>query len=433
MEAPTMTFDTVVSQEDAHEKLEDLPEEQQGQELEHPEVEMDEEEEADYPLSQQQVISQISMSMEWLTDLRDTVARRGVSSHDMKALREIRGTLADVGIELAPTPALEHYPIGSYTSDRSSVNLDVGLESISRTIVETVKLWIRKLVEYIKKMYRWVKQHLKSEDKFTPFLERYQELFMVLRDAQKRLKDASAAGRGREYDKAIERALNELIKDSQLKRSPLQLALLGEPDQAARLRTLEKDAFSFTQTVERQVDEIDFLLGNSPQRSTQVNAEGTSIAGKILQEEIDIFTAEMPQGNYLQKHVAVDVLGTKPIPSVSVTLSPYDYLMVMHEELTKQLNNIRNIDIDDSQVDKVSGVLGDLSKNVDYLVKLASFFHNTNRQKVVTLKKLVTFEMKALNALYKDVTTNAVDTRQAETFERIYRDVEAKLKKEGIR
>ena len=107
--------------------------------------------------------------------------------------------------------------------------------------------------------------------------------------------------------------------------------------------------------------------------------------------------------------------------------------MVMHEELTKQLNSIRKIDIEDNQVDKVSGVLGDLSKNVDYLVKLASFFHNTNRQKVITLKKLVTFEMKALNALYKDVTVNAVDTRQTETFERIYSEAEEKLKKAGVR
>lgn len=443
-----MTIDVTASQEDVHEMVKEMSDDEKAPVLDHlaeqttteseePPVDMgDEQDGEEYPLSQEKVISQISMSMEWLRDLHGTVERRGVASTDIKALHEIRASLEEVGVVFEPTPALEHYPLSAYTAERSSVNLDVGLESISRTIIQTIKNWIRKLIEYIKKMYQWVKRHLKRETQFEKAFSVYPELIATARDGRKRLEKSRSNPPSREYLQAVEKKQTSFLTDGDLKRSPMQLAALNVTEYADKARHLEKDTLAFTRMVEQQVDQVEAALTQHPQ-SIKTIEDTPSMVGKMVLDEIGMFEAEMPQRDYLKRHVKLAYFDL-PLKSAAWKLSPYDYLTDMHEELVKQLSKVQQLrpngpvskDAPNGEfenIDYVSEVLGDISKNVDHLVRMSRFFYQFNRVKRETLKRLFMLENEVFSKAYRDAKTNAVDARQQASFDKIRDEVQKRV------
>lgn len=313
-----------------------------------------------FPEQYQQVIAQVAMSMEWLTDLRTTVERRGVSAYDMRALREIRGSLEGVGVEFAPTPSLEHYPLGSYTDERSSVNMEPALESISRTIITTIKTWIRKLVDYIKRIYQWAKRHFKRESSFERAFSVYPEIIATAREGRDRLNRIRSNRPSQALIKDIERLRQDFLSGDTLKRSPLQLAALNVPDQTNKALRLEQDTLAYTRKVEAQVDQVEAALTRDP-RSVRTVDDSPSLVGAMILDEIKVLQAEMPQRDYLRRHVKPEYFEL-PLKSVSWKISPYDYLNDMHEELVKQLGQIRQIGDDVENVDQLSRIFTDISR-----------------------------------------------------------------------
>lgn len=433
-----MMTDVAASQEDIHEMVKELPDDQAREVLaklrEDQDAKVDESvdmgddhDDGEYPQSQEQVIKQISLSMEWLRDLRDTVVRRGVSSADMQALREIRGSLESVGVAFDPTPALEHYPIASYTDERSSVNLEVGVESISRTIIQTIKNWLRKLVEYAKKLYQWVKQHIKSEQRFEKAFSTYPEAIAIARDGRVRVEKTRTTRISKELEQRIDKKRTRLLTDSDLKRNPLQLAALNVPTYADKVTHLEQDTLAFTRMVEAQVDQVEAALSNRPQSVRTVD-DSPSVVGKMLLDEIAVLDAEMPQRDYLKRQVNPAYFD-EPLRSVTWKVSPYDYLTTMHEELVKQLSGIRQISDEVEHVDQLSEILSDVSQNIDQLVQLSQFFYRFNHLKRETLKRLYMLENELFSMVYRDAVKDAPDTRHRESLDKIRGDVQQSITK----
>lgn len=118
----------------------------------------------DYPDQDLEELQQVGVAVEWLQDLRYTIARQGVSKGDIQALTDIRVAMEALGVTFDATPSVEAYGVSSFTDDRSGVNLQVATESIGRAMVGLIKGMIRKLVEYINKVVRWLRRAFYSEE-----------------------------------------------------------------------------------------------------------------------------------------------------------------------------------------------------------------------------------------------------------------------------
>ncbi len=174
-----------------------------------------------------------------------------------------------------------------------------------------------------------------------------------------------------------------------------------------------------------QVDQAEAALTRDP-RSVRTVDDSPSLVGAMILDEIKVLQAEMPQRDYLRRHVKPEYFDL-PLKSVSWKISPYDYLNDMHEELVKQLGQIRQIGDDVENVDQLSRIFTDISKNVDQLVQLAQFFYGFNHLKRETLKRLYMLENELFTLTYKDAAANAVDGRQAEAFQKTRTEVKARV------
>lgn len=98
-----------------------------------------------------------------LSEIRDTIATEGVSSHDLLAVENVRTKLIEQGINIPKNVSVESY-IKLTSGHRTSINVDVSLESIAKTILEAIKGWILWLVDAFVKGTRWFKAVLMNDN-----------------------------------------------------------------------------------------------------------------------------------------------------------------------------------------------------------------------------------------------------------------------------
>lgn len=97
-----------------------------------------------------------------LRELESTIKKSGVSSHDMTALCHIQERLGSAGLDM-PEVSMEAHG-AMYLPLRGYLNQQVALESISGTILATIKAWLAKLIDLAMAGYRWVKNISKRHD-----------------------------------------------------------------------------------------------------------------------------------------------------------------------------------------------------------------------------------------------------------------------------
>lgn len=101
-----------------------------------------------------QEVQALTTSVEMLNDLYYTASKRGVSKADILAFKDICIKMNLPVVETTLVPAIEQYPLGFYTDDRTSVNLNYALESFGSAIVSAIKAVFQKLIEMIRALVR---------------------------------------------------------------------------------------------------------------------------------------------------------------------------------------------------------------------------------------------------------------------------------------
>lgn len=394
----------------------------------------DEEFDGEYPEQHQQVIAQVALSLEWLTDLHATVERHGVSTHDMRALREIRDMLGEHHIAFSPVPSLEHYPLGSYSDERSSINLEPALESIARTIVTTIKSWIRKLIEYIKRLVAWFKRTFRKEEYFEKQFDAMHAVISVIRQGRADVDKRRTTRPSKDLEKKVFEERQEFLQDGDLKRSPLQLAALGDNKQLAAVGELSKNTETLARNTETFVDMVEEVLANNPDHASQVDTTSLTLGG-MLTDDAKVLQSEMPQRQYLKQHVKLEVFDDLTVLKTMTEVTPYDYLEALYVELVKQLTNIREIsdNLSHENFNHVPKLLKDVSTNVDQLSLMATFFYRFNVIKYNTLLKLSRHDITVFNLVYSDAVSNAPDIRARESLQKIRDHVNTTAKKEKMK
>ena len=381
------------------------------------------------PEALQVSLSKLSTAVEWLTDLQGTIKRKGVSSFDMKAVHEIRATLSQEGVCFPPTPALEHYPLASYTDDRSSLNLNAGLEGIAQTIISTVKQWIRKLIDFVRRLHMWYKKTFKGESNFTALLEKYTIVVEALWDGRRKLVNISNSTVAKDVEKDVEKATLEFLSHPEFERNPLQLAVLGDMDYQLQVSDLSRGA-------DRSIPKLDALV-NDLVAFVEGTKNTVSVDDSVLTElglmvdEIDPLTTQVSRKDYVAYHVMRDkslVIFRLTFPQEMKTVYPFEHLYDAYGRYKDDLSKIRSYEVS-GDVDQFSGLLKEVTKGLNHLDKLTRFIYLANQRKVHGMYQILKYEKKVFDLYYERAMDNKVTAREGEKLKKVKSDVYSSIKK----
>lgn len=197
-------------------------------------------------------LREVATSMEWLIDLSYTISKEGVSQSDMQALAEIRAKVMSYGMTVTPIPALEHFSVG-FTRQRSMLNTTISQEGILKTIVDTVKEWIRMFKDWIVKQIRRYQDFKANDERMARAIESaVRKIERVRQDTQK-LKGLTF-GKYSEDDDELERFRTELLSNPKLPRNNMTLSALGYDKAYKELTEFHQTAMTSLKALDRMVD-----------------------------------------------------------------------------------------------------------------------------------------------------------------------------------
>lgn len=379
----------------------------------------------------------INTAVMWLQELKEKIATDGISRHDVQALAAIRETLTDAGFEFDAVPALEKYTPASFTDERSSVNLDAGLEGISNTIMQTIKRWIKKLIDYIRDVVRWYRKHTQNETAVQAKLTR-------LRDAINKTSAASEEIATR-YVKVDERAfMMDLVErwKKQLAESKLEyrtetLAALGNPDALGEMHYLEHQMKALpTQFLNMATELKTFMLADDADSVADVTID-FQVFNDINQTKLitERMNRVRPGKKIMEHHDArksyyafLTKAGGFRLQRTLVEVTPFEHIYKAFEDTSDALREIeREVDVV-SGTDDVVKILNRFSQGVDELGQIASFLYSHNNTKLKVLKMITDYENYRFTRLYRQAMDNAGTKMQTQAVERIKAKVEKFLR-----
>ena len=377
----------------------------------------------------------VEVAMRWLGELRETVRAEGVSETDIHALNSIRETLTGVGVVFDSVPGLEQYSAHSFTSERSSVNLTPGLESMTQTIIKTIKAWLGKIVEFIKKATRWFLKLGYSDDA-------KQRNINDLLAAIKKMSDGSddVARRWVKSDEDVHRKLADFWKkefeDNPLPMDALTMALMGSYVQLPNLTKTAMAAFKGSQDLEKIAVQLhDFYLNENG--SSELTADlGVFRAIKDTVAEANLMLHVSPAHKVESKHTFYQERrssGGVPVPSHLREVSPVKPLsdaMYRTSDLLKdvQKNMKPGGDAYDTtnHGDEVKVITG-LSNAIDDLIGLIRFTVQSNARRIQILNKVSRYENYRFTVYFNEAKANAVNDAQSQMVEQLRLKLETYL------
>jgi hypothetical protein len=369
----------------------------------------------DYPETEQAELTQVATAVTWLRDLNDTIRRHGVSSSDIQALHEIKTSLEAIGLEFEPIPALEQYSVGCFTGERTSVNLTVSQEAIGQTILQTIKNWLRKIVEFLNKMVRWVRGAFMSEVIIQHNLKKVEKAILKVGDSNRELTRRFYRPDA-EFEARLLRLAGELLQDPQLKRTPYQVAAFGVAGELQKVTQLHLETTTIANGLQTLVKELTAFLtdDNAPGFDANTRVFDMLRIQHLTSMELEI---EAPKFDALLRQVTPAVF-EQPLPAGIADVLGYDHLTKLYESLGDELRRAQRISNAD-EIDGILDVLSEMLQAVDRVGKIASFLYTFNKAKLNVLKLRYQYENQKFTWLVAEALRQAITDSQRNTVERL--------------
>lgn len=348
-----------------------------------------------------------------LRHLQYTISREGVSEADINTLK----TLQERHCEEISGLGVEEF--GFFTPERSTLSLDVAQESFTRTLIATVKRWVKKILDFIKASYRFLKKHLLPEREVNRQIDLYYRkvdyLFDVVSEVG-RLNHMGGAGFsewGRKYQRAM---LN------QLPQTDLTLVVIRG--------SLHLHSRSFHQAVDDVVPAVETIL-----RETEVSMEILINGGDVNQalqgltapfgrlrdihEDVANRLVALHSTEHLADSVNTDYLKTKPDPALGVGYQ-YEAITRLIDRVGKNLTRLeRGItrlggESTQSDVDAAVKLLSGYNESVNALVAVANALQQASKLRLEFLKLYYELLERALQYHYDGIKDTAPSSRNKE-------------------
>lgn len=386
------------------------------------------------PLDKPEDLKTVEKSVKWLTEMHSTISTEGVSSSDMTTLGAIRDMLAPIHTDLTLEPALESF--GGYTEERSSVNLNQGLESIAQTVIRTIRTWLTKLMDYIRKTVRWFRDKMTSDVGMQSKIDKYLKGIKKMQDGSE---DIARQYGVMELTTDLDAVwLEKLSSSSMFTQTQLSLSLYG--DRKATLVTTPLLMSTHTYAKEL-VDVVNALLDfyTNEKAPDTLNID-LGFFSRLKQSRTDVELVGQPAAR-VQSLAEVDLndsfmatrsrSGKINIPPQLKMIDPYDHIRKAFEYAGDTLREInRRLDVDAFEATRANEsvkVLNLTTVAIDDLATMAQMSLRQNQIRLSLLGAISTYENQRFSAMFREARKSTVNDIQTRVLERLKSDIEKSL------
>jgi hypothetical protein len=337
-----------------------------------------------------------------LLDLHSTIKVHGVSSHDMAGLVSIQKRMIDNNIAL-PKTSLEEFT-GYFTPERSLLNQKVSLENIGKVIIETIKAWLRKLIDLVMSGYRWVKGLKQKHVVLDAQLVKARDVLMNVRKIYIKMKTLNGV-LGSEAAKTMAELSDTMLLTSSLERN--RVTLYGFSDDAAlkQVKGLFEEARSTSKAVAAKITQLGSLMGNQETPSEDDLNTLNDVALVLSGTEEMLAISDDP--NYLLTNLGSD-FWDKVEKFRSAQIIDFDDMVKHYGSAADALARIRSIKIEDpQQAEFAQSVIDSITTAVGRLNTIISFFNKAAQAQVQAAKTYRSYYSSAIEVLLLDFKSKA--------------------------
>ena len=361
-------------------------------------------------------------SLEWLVDTQAAIRRDGVSQSDVATLNALSSALdADNG----PTcVALESYRTVSFTEERSSVNLDLALEGFGSAVLRAIQRLWRAILASVSSAVGAIKKMVESETITRFYIERLYKAVGIAGEGSIQLEKKflrSTAG----VQEKLDKYRGEILASSDLKKTPLQVGVLGDPEHAARIRTSLESTLTSLAQIEQYFDRVRSVMGN-PSSSTNA-LENDRVFDELMRLSwvVDDLTKTHKEKDYITANRKLSAFPDRPHatvklnPRMSTTVS-YGKVLNMYEKVEKELKQIYSSNLvgEDEDLKPVLAGLNRASVAVGQLSRCVRFRYQYNQALKAALQGMYRFENKRFTLCYQAAKETVVTDIQKESLEK---------------
>lgn len=331
-----------------------------------------------------------------LLDLHATIKAKGVSSHDIEGMKSINRRLVAHGLQM-PTTGLEDY--GYFTPERTLLNKQVSLENIGKVVLDTIKAWIRKLIDLVMQGYRWVKGLKQKHAVLDQQLIKAREVLLGVRKIYVQMKVLNGQ-LGSVASDAIQELTTTALVVGPLERSKLTLYGFSHEGAIKDVKNLFTSAKATSESISVRVNVLADLMENKEIPSDDGMCGLQDLA--MLIQSVDEMSVVSDDNEYLAK-----VLGGEFWDQVEafrkVQVIDFDELVKFYGSTADALARIRSIKIDDvRQADRAQQIINQVTTAVNHLNKLVNFFNRAAQSQVAAAKTYREYYQQAIEILLVD-------------------------------
>uniref|UniRef100_A0AB39CCQ3 Virion structural protein n=1 Tax=Pseudomonas phage RVTF4 TaxID=3236931 RepID=A0AB39CCQ3_9VIRU len=347
-------------------------------------------------------------AIDTLLDMHATIRMKGVSSHDMEGLKSLNRRLVEHNLHM-PSAGLEDY--GYFTPERSLLNKQVSLESITKTILETIKAWIRKLVELVMQGYRWVKGLKQKHAVLDQQLVKARDVLLGVRKIYGQMKVINSP-MGAEASRLTAELTTTALVTGPLERNKLTLYGFSQEGAEKAVKNLFASAKATSESIATRVNNLADLMGNKEIPSDDGLCGLQDLASLV--QSVDEMTVISDDPDYLAKELGVDFWeGVEKFRKVTVI--DFDELVKYYGSTADALGRIRTIKIDDvTQADRAQTIINQITTAVNQLNKIVNFFNRAAQAQVAAAKTYREYYSQAVEVLMTDFVSKgpSADTKK---------------------
>jgi hypothetical protein len=350
----------------------------------------------EYPQDAGDELREAGVALEWMGDLLTTISTEGASRDDIRAVYAICDKLNSIGMNVKVSAGLEAYGPNHFTPQRSLLNQSLGLEGLGATIVATVKSWFQKLIDYLARAYRFVRdlQHRDStvSSKIESAIKAVEETQSATDDIIRLVKEDATL-----HDAELMEFVKRIQLSPQIKRTPLTAAGFGDSDYLLPILRFRSDLVDLTAKFQADLDQV----------TRYVDGVGDTVVMDMTQpDRLETMTvlagqwmAENPDPKFLFDYITFATL-MRPFNRRQREAVTYQFLVETYSDSAKQLKSIKGIklpegdDSDPEALAELSRCVSVLSKMYDNLGKMANFFSTYNRAQLAVIAAYCHFHKK---------------------------------------
>lgn len=325
-----------------------------------------------------------------LLGLYRTISREGVSQGDIEVYQTVVDSLRTNGVELSPEAGLESMSLQAFFPERAPVNLRVSQEAVMSTIISTIKTWLRKLVEYIKKLSKWATNYFFREERFVKKIEqRFEDVKTLMEYGRQIRREVDLP---RDAQQEIQKELVKWLKEKPEHNSPAFVAAMGHQPDARQMEEYARkaaDAASYLlQDVASLTEYLKDGTGDGSRHRPSNTMRSTDMSMAIIRQTLDDAFEVRSNKDYVVTELDVTSgrgLGPETkLPETLAYTTQYQPLLDTYDALMKELSAIRQIN-GEKDLDQVSKTLAEVSKTADDIKQVVYRLHQYNKLKVNAL------------------------------------------------